>query len=161
MGDANTLVPAGPRPETAEDSIEEDLALVPLEADEHAQAAPATMPAPVLPMPRQSRSPPEEETALRAPEEPDHSKLRENAIQAERKRLATERVQKIRQAYRRLATEHDWPALAEDVELPDGLRSRVAWFFLLNARFQDALQAKKRAAASGAVTDKLARQREK
>jgi len=37
----------------------------------------------------------------------------------------------------------------------------VARFFLANADFQHALQAKKRTAASSAVTDKLARQREK
>ena len=37
----------------------------------------------------------------------------------------------------------------------------MARFFLANADFQHALQAKKRAAASRAVTDELARQREK
>ena len=41
------------------------------------------------------------------------------------------------------------------------MKSRMKWFFLVNADFQHALQAKKRAAASSAVTDKLARQREK
>ena len=45
--------------------------------------------------------------------------------------------------------------------MPHELKSRVKWFFLVNADFQHALQAKKRAAASSTVTDKLARQREK
>ena len=69
----------------AKNSIKEELALVPMEAE--AQAAQATMPAPVLPLVRQSRAPPEEETALQAPMEPDHAKLREEAIRTERERL--------------------------------------------------------------------------
>ena len=67
----------------AKNSIEEELALVPMEAE--AQAAQATMPAPVLPLVRQSRVPPEEGAAFQAPAEPDHAKLREEAIRAERK----------------------------------------------------------------------------
>ena len=142
----------------AKNSIEEELALVPMEAE--AQAAQATMPAPVLPLVRQSRAPPEEETALQAPVEPDHAKLREEAIRTERERLAPERVREITKAYERLAARHAWPQLPGD-GLPHELKSRVKWFFLVNADFQHALQAKKRAAASSAVTDKLARQREK
>ncbi len=142
----------------AKNSVEEALALVPMEAE--AQAAQATMPAPLLPLIRQSRAPPEEGTAFQAPMEPDHAKLREEAIRAERERLAPEREREITKAYEILATRHDWPTLAGD-ELPHELKSRVAWFFLANAGFQHALQAKKRAAASSAVTDKLARQREK
>ena len=118
------------------------------------------MPAPVLPLVRQSRAPPEEETALQAPVEPDHAKLREEAIRTERGRLAPERVREITKAYERLAARHAWPQLPGD-GLPHELKSRVKWFFLVNADFQHALQAKKRAAASSAVTDKLARQREK
>ena len=72
----------------------------------------------------------------------DHAKLREDAVQAERDRLAPELAQKIRQAYQRLAVQHDWPALAEDAEPPDGLKSRVAYFFAANLRFQDALRVK-------------------
>ena len=41
------------------------------------------------------------------------------------------------------------------------LKSRVAWLFFANADFKHALHAKKRAAASSAVTDDLARQRGK
>ena len=151
VGDANTPVPA-----TAEDSIEEDLALVPMEAEDHAQAAQATIPARVLRLARQSRGPPEEETALQAPVEPDHAKLRENAIREERERLAPERMEKIRQAYQHLASRHDWLTLVGE-GLPDWLKACVARFFLANAGFREALQAKKRAAASSAVTDKLAR----
>ena len=62
----------------AKNSIEEELALVPMEAE--AQAAQATMPAPVLPLVRQSRAPPEEGTAFQAPMEPEHAKLRKEAI---------------------------------------------------------------------------------
>ena len=138
----------------AKNSIEEELALVPMEAE--AQAAQATMPAPVLPLVRQSRAPPEEGTAFQAPMEPDHAKLREEAIRTERERLAPERVREITKAYERLAARHAWPQPPGDE-----LKSRVKWFFLVNADFQHALQAKKRAAASSAVTDKLARQREK
>jgi hypothetical protein len=69
-------------------------------------------------------------------------------------------MQKIRQAYQHLATRRDWLTLAGE-GLPDWLKARVARFFLANAGFREALQAKKRAAASSAVTDKLARQREK
>ena len=136
----------------ARNSIEEELALVPMEAE--AQAAQATMPAPVLPLVRQSRAPPEEGTAFQAPMEPDHAKLREEAIRAERERLAPERVREITKAYERLAARHAWPQLPGD-GLPDGLKSRVAWFFLANAGFQHALQAKKRAAANSAVTAEL------
>ena len=142
----------------AKNSIEESLALVPMEAE--AQAAQATMPAPRFPLIRQSRAPPEEGTAFQAPAEPDHAKLREEAIQAERERLAPERAREITKAYERLAARHAWPQLPGD-GLPHELKSRVKWFFLVNADFQHALQAKKRAAASSAVTDKLARQREK
>ena len=85
----------------ARNSIEEELALVPMEAE--AQAAQATMPAPVLPLVRQSRAPPEEGTSFQAPMEPDHAKLREEAIQAERERLAPERAREITKAYERLA----------------------------------------------------------
>ena len=81
--------------------------LVPMEAE--AQAAQATMPAPRLPLIRQSRAPPEEGTAFQAPMEPDHAKLRKEAIQAERERLAPERAREITKAYKRLATKHDWP----------------------------------------------------
>ena len=154
VGDANTPVPAGPRQETAEDSIEEDLALVPVEAEDKAQAAPATLPAPVRTLARQSRAPPEEQTAFRALEEPDHARLCENAIQAEHERLAPELAQKITKAYSRLATQHDWPTLAGD-GLPDCLKVRVVRFFFANACFQHALQAKKRAAANSAVTAEL------
>ena len=55
---------------------------------------------------------------------------------------APEQTQKIKQAYQRLAAQHEWPALAEDAEPPDGLKSRVACFFAANLRFQDALRAK-------------------
>ena len=55
---------------------------------------------------------------------------------------APEQTQKIKQAYQRLAAQHEWPALAEDAEPPDGLKSRVAYFFAANLRFQDALRAK-------------------
>ena len=133
---------------------------MPMEAEDHAQVAQATMPAPVLPLARQSRAPPEEGTAFQAPAEPDHAKLREEAIRTERERLAPERVREITKAYERLAARHAWPQLPGD-GLPHELKSRVKWFFLVNADFQHALQAKKRAAASSAVTDKLARQREK
>ena len=85
----------------AKNSIEEELAPVPMEAE--AQAAQATMPAPVLPLVRQSRAPPEEGTAFQAPAEPDHAKLREEAIRTERERLAPERVREIAKAYERLA----------------------------------------------------------
>ena len=108
----------------------------------------------------QSRAPPEEETAFQAPIEPDHAKLREEAIRAERERLAPERVREITKAYEMLATRHEWPTLAGD-ELPHELKSQVTWFFLANAGFQHALLAKKRAAASRAVTDELAKQRGK
>ena len=144
----------------ARNSIEEELALVPMEAEDHAQVAQATMPAPVLPLARQSRAPPEEGTAFQAPAEPEHAKLREEAIRTERERLAPERVREITKAYERLAARHAWPQLPGD-GLPHELKSRVKWFFFVNADFQHALQAKKRAAASSAVTDKLARQREK
>ena len=124
----------------AKNSIEEELALVPMEAE--AQAAQATMPAPVLPLVRQSRAPPEEGTAFQAPAAPDHAKLREEAIRTERERLAPERVREITKAYERLATRHAWPQLPGD-GLPHELKSRVKWFFLVNADFQHALQAKK------------------
>ena len=91
----------------AKNSIEEELALVPMEAE--AQAAQATMPAPVIPLDSQSRAPPEEETAFQAPMEPDHAKLRKEAIQAERERLAPERARAVTKAYARLATIRDWP----------------------------------------------------
>ena len=151
--------PAGPKPPVLEHANEEELALVPVEVEDDAEAAPATMPAPVLRLACRSRAPPKEETALQAPDEPDHARLREEAIRAERERLTPERVQKIRQAYERLATQRDWPKLPGD-GLPDGLKARVAWFFFANARFREALEAKQRAAARSAVTDKLARQRE-
>ena len=132
----------------AKNSIEEELALVPMEAE--AQAAQATMPAPVLPLVRQSRAPPEEGTAFQAPMEPDHAKLREEAIRTERERLAPERVREITKAYERLAARHAWPQLPGD-GLPHELKSGVKWFFFVNADFQHALQAKKRAAASSAA----------
>eukprot|EP00959_Pyramimonas_sp_CCMP1952_P392579 8226038-Pyramimonas_sp.AAC.1 len=87
-----------------------------------AQAAQATMSAPVLPLVRQSRAPPEEGTAFQAPMEPDHAKLRKEAIQAERERLAPERAREITKAYKRLATKHNWPQLPGD-GLPDGLKA--------------------------------------
>ena len=110
------------------------------------------MPAPVPPLARRSRTATaeEEETAFQAPAERDHARLRENAIREERERLAPERMEKIRQAYQHLAAKHDWPTRAGD-GLPDGLNARVGRFFLANAGL----------AASSAVTDKLARQREK
>ena len=74
---------------------------------------------------------------------------------AERDRLAPELAQKIRQAYQCLTLHHDWPALSEEVELPDGLKSRVAWFFKANARFKGALHTKWRDMACSPVTEKL------
>ena len=55
---------------------------------------------------------------------------------------------------------HDWPALVEDVELPDGLKSRVAWFFKANPRFKHAFHTKWKDMARSGVTSTLAKQRE-
>ena len=90
----------------------------------------------------------------------DHAKLREDAVQAERDRLAPELAQKIRQAYQRLALQHGWPPLAEEVELPGDLKSRVAWFFKVNPAFKHALHTKWRHMARSAVTSTLSKQRE-
>ena len=74
--------------------------------------------------------------------------------------LTPELAQKIRQAYQRLALQHGWPPLAEEVELPGGLKSRVAWFFKADPRFKHALHAKWRDMARSAATSTLAKQRE-
>ena len=80
------------------------------------------------------RAPPEEETAFQAPIEPDHAKLREEAIRTERERLAPERVREISIAYERQAARHAWPQLPGD-GLPHELKPRVTWLFLATGAF--------------------------
>jgi hypothetical protein len=90
----------------------------------------------------------------------DHAKLREEAIRAERERLAPEREGEFTKAYESLAT-RPGSQFPGDPELPDGLKARAEMFFRVNPEFQQALQAKKRAAANNAVTGELERKREK
>jgi len=154
--------PAGPEP--LRQHVAEDLVLVPVGTEDHVHNAPAmlahvptTTLAHVPPAARPYHIAPMVEAAA---EPVDHAKLREDAIQAERDRLAPEEALHTKRAYQRLASKHDWPALAEEVELPGGLKSRVAWFFKVNPRFKHALHTKWRDMARSAVTSTLAKQRE-
>ena len=156
--------PAGPEP--LHQNVAEDLVLVPGTEDPvHNTPAmmlahlPTTTLAHVPPAARPYHTAPMVEAAAE-PMELDQAKLREDAVQAERDRLAPELAQKIRQAYQRLALQRGWPPLAEEVELPGGLKSRVAWFFKVNPRFKHALHTKWKDMARSGVTSTLAKQRE-
>jgi hypothetical protein len=77
--------------------------------------------------------------------------LRRQAVRQERERSVPELAQHIRCAYARLAAQHGWPALADGMELPDQLSSRVYLCFTIRS-FQDALRDKCKVAVASATT---------
>ena len=93
-----------------------------------AEAVPSAVPAAVLPLARWSRAATEEEkeTAFQAPLEPDHAKLREEAIRAERERLApragTENHESLRDFGNATKLAHAcWRRIATRIEVARGV----------------------------------------
>ena len=77
-------------------------------------------------------------------QEAQYSRL--HAAEQERARLAPEESRHFRQAYERLAVQHDWPALPEGGALPNNIAESQAWFFREGTQYRKAFFAKMTAA---------------